>query len=141
MSPRARIRGTQHLWKALKVLAGEDVNSRIVWGATAAVSAVALCAHLAGSTRPAQAQGEPSGEWAQRTPWGDPNLQGEWTSEGEFGVPFERPAEFGTREFLTDEEYAKRLADVRQRDERDLQSGRRARGQGRWAERTDSALA
>ena len=31
-------------------------------------------------------------------------------------------AEFGTREFLTEEEYAKRLADVRQRDERDLES-------------------
>ena len=54
--------------------------------------------------------------------WGDPDLQGEWTSEGEFGVPFERPAEFGAREFLTDEEYAKRMADVQQRDERDLKS-------------------
>jgi hypothetical protein len=32
----------------------------------------------------------------------------------------ERPAEFGTRAFLTDEEYAKRLADVQERDERDL---------------------
>src|SRR5439155_12792498 len=50
------------------------------------------------------------------------DLQGEWTSEGEFGVPFERPAEFGTRELLTDEEYAKRMADVQQRDERDLKS-------------------
>jgi hypothetical protein len=55
-----------------------------------------------------------------RTPWGDPELQGEWTSEGEYGVPFERPAQFGTRQFLTDEEYAKRLEDVRIRDERDL---------------------
>ena len=54
-----------------------------------------------------------SREWAQRTPWGDPDLQGEWTSEGEFGVPFERPAEFGTQEFLDDQQYAKRLADVR----------------------------
>jgi hypothetical protein len=79
-----------------------------------------LCAHLAGLTRPAEAQSDPSGEWEQRTPWGDPDLQGEWTSEGEFGVPFERPTEFGTREFLTDEEYAKRLADVQERDERDL---------------------
>ena len=47
---------------------------------------------------------------APRTPWGAPDLQGTWTSEPEFGVPFERPAEFGEREFLTDEEYAKRLA-------------------------------
>jgi hypothetical protein len=60
--------------------------------------------------------------WAQRTSWGDLDLQGEWTSEGEFGVQFERPAEFGTRAQLTDEEYAKRLADVRARDERDLRA-------------------
>ena len=55
-----------------------------------------------------------------RTPWGDPDLQGEWTSEGEYGVPFERPPQFGTRQFLTDEEYARRLEDVRVRDEGDL---------------------
>ena len=35
-------------------------------------------------------------------------------------MPFERPPQFGTRQFLTDEEYAKRLEDVRLRDERDL---------------------
>jgi hypothetical protein len=55
-----------------------------------------------------------------RTSWGDPDLQGEWTSEGEYGVPFERAATYGTRRFLTDAEYAKRLEDVRIRDERDL---------------------
>jgi hypothetical protein len=58
--------------------------------------------------------------WLQRTLWGDPDLQGEWTSEGEYGVPFERPPQFGTRQFLTDDEYAKRLEEVRVRDERDL---------------------
>jgi hypothetical protein len=47
-------------------------------------------------------------------------LQGEWTSEGEYGVPFERPSQFGTRQFLTDDEYARRLEEVRLRDERDL---------------------
>ena len=44
-----------------------------------------------------------------RTPWGDPDLQGTWTSEPEIGVPFERPAQYGERELLTDEEYAARL--------------------------------
>jgi hypothetical protein len=47
---------------------------------------------------------------APHTPWGAPDLQGTWTSEPEFGVPFERAAEFGNRELLTDEEYAKRLS-------------------------------
>jgi hypothetical protein len=58
--------------------------------------------------------------WTHRTSWGDPNLQGEWTTEGEYGVPLERPTEYGTRELLTDEEYAKRLAAVEERDTRDL---------------------
>ena len=60
------------------------------------------------------------GAQTARTPWGDPDLQGEWTSEGEYGVPFERPPQFGTRQFLTDDEYARRLEDVRVRDEGDL---------------------
>ena len=50
-----------------------------------------------------------------KTPGGDPDLQGVWTSTTT--APFERPPQFGDRRFLTDEEYAeaeKRLA--RQRD-------------------------
>jgi hypothetical protein len=38
------------------------------------------------------------------TPWGDPDLQGLWTYEVE--VPLQRPARYGDREFLTDEERA-----------------------------------
>ena len=72
------------------------MNTKAVWTTLASVLAIAVWADLAGLTRPAQAQIN-GGKWAQRTPWGDPDLQGEWTSEGEFGVPFERPAEFGTR--------------------------------------------
>jgi hypothetical protein len=91
---------------------------------TSRLAAVALtCAatlHLIGSSVPVAAQANPAGAWTQRTPWGDLDLQGEWTSEGEYGVPFERPPQFGTRQFLTDDEYAKRIQDVRERDERDL---------------------
>jgi len=60
--------------------------------------------------------------WTARTSWGDPDYHGEWTTEGEYGVPFERPPQYGTRPFLTDEEYAKRLADVRVRNEKDLEN-------------------
>ena len=42
-----------------------------------------------------------------RTPWGHPDLQGLWTNVM-YGVPFERPPRFGTRELLNDEEFAKR---------------------------------
>jgi hypothetical protein len=50
-------------------------------------------------------------DWkAPRTPWGEPDLAGTWTSQPELGVPFERPAAFGTRQQLTDEEFAQREA-------------------------------
>jgi len=41
-----------------------------------------------------------------RTPWGDPDLQGMWDTRTY--TPFERPDEFGTREFMTAEEAAER---------------------------------
>jgi hypothetical protein len=44
-----------------------------------------------------------------RTPWGDPDLRGTYTSDNSIGVPFERPARFGPRASLTDEEYAERV--------------------------------
>ena len=86
----------------------------------AIVVAVAASAHLAAQTRATAAPGSAERTWSERTSWGDPDLQGEWTAEGEYGVPFERPSQFGTRQFLTDEEYAKRLEEVRLRDARDL---------------------
>jgi hypothetical protein len=70
--------------------------------------------------RPAGAQTSRAATWSGRTPWGDPDLHGEWTSEGEYGVPFERPSQYGTRQLLTDQEYAARLEDIRIRDEHDL---------------------
>ena len=85
----------------------------------AASLALATSVHVFAQTRAGGTQTS-TGGWAGRTLWGDPDLQGEWTSEGEYGVPLERPAQFGARPFLTDDEYARRLDDVRQRDERDL---------------------
>jgi hypothetical protein len=44
-----------------------------------------------------------------RTAWGDPDLQGTYTSDNSIGVPFERPRELGTRAELDDAEYAARV--------------------------------
>ena len=43
-----------------------------------------------------------------RTAWGDPDLQGIWNTANT-GTPMERPTEFGTREFLTEEQIAARV--------------------------------
>ncbi|MBV8843576.1 MAG: hypothetical protein JO307_12275 [Bryobacterales bacterium] len=45
-----------------------------------------------------------------KTPWGDPDLQGVWPGTDMIGTPMERPRNFGTRNILTDEEYAQRQA-------------------------------
>ena len=96
------------------------MNARAILTPTAAVLAISALVHV-GELSLAAAQATRRAETAtQRTSWGDPDLQGEWTSEGEYGVPVERAASYGTRRFLTDAEYAKRLEEVRIRDERDL---------------------
>jgi hypothetical protein len=41
-----------------------------------------------------------------KTPWGDPDLQGLWP--GSLNIPLQRPASFGERNVLTDEELAAR---------------------------------
>ena len=52
----------------------------------------------------------PAGWTAPRTPWGEPDIQGLFTTDDELGVPFERPEGMGTRETLTDAEFKEREA-------------------------------
>ena len=51
-----------------------------------------------------------AGYVAPRTPWGDPDIQGLFTTDDELGVPFERDKAMGLRETLTDDEYKGRVA-------------------------------
>ena len=75
-----------------------------------------LCAGLsigplsaAGQTRASRATPPPAADWkTPRTPWGDPDLQGYWTTNEMHGVPLERPAALAGRSFLTEEEALKR---------------------------------
>ena len=46
-------------------------------------------------------------EW--KTPWGDPDLQGTWSSDDTIGIPMQRPDEYGTKLFLTDDELAEKV--------------------------------
>jgi hypothetical protein len=58
--------------------------------------------------------------WAvPRTPWGDPDIQGIFTTDDELGVPFERPEQFAGREALNDDEFAQREAQARRQAEAD----------------------
>jgi hypothetical protein len=46
---------------------------------------------------------------APKTAWGDPDLQGVWSSAAELSVPFERDPAYGERQWLTDAEFEQRL--------------------------------
>ena len=43
--------------------------------------------------------------------WGHPDLQGIWTSDDMRGIPMSRPTQFGTRQYLTDEEFPQRATE------------------------------
>jgi hypothetical protein len=61
-----------------------------------------------------------------KTPWGRPDLQGTWSDM--VVVPFERPKEFGERQFLTDAEHRKAIDELIERNKlpgpRDSREGR-----------------
>jgi hypothetical protein len=52
-----------------------------------------------------------------KTPWGDPDLQGQWPAVA--NIPMQRPASFGTRASLTDEELAQREQQAQRQQESD----------------------
>jgi hypothetical protein len=61
---------------------------------------------------------------APRTSWGHPDLEGTWTTDDMRGVPMARPAQYGTRQYLTDEEFAARAKQRRTaRDVDDARTG------------------
>jgi hypothetical protein len=87
-----------------------------------ALSSVAAVAQRApaGGAAPAGALPlpQPAAGFVQpKTSWGDPDLQGFWPSVDMVGVPLQRPARFGTRNVLTDEEFEQRARAIEQEEE------------------------
>jgi hypothetical protein len=67
---------------------------------------VAVALFVAAATIAAGAQ-----RWTHpRMPWGDPDLEGVWTSDNNFSIPLERPAAVANKEFLEGKEFEDALA-------------------------------
>src|SRR5688500_6913365 len=49
-----------------------------------------------------------------KTPWGEPDLQGVWSSDDMDGIPRPRPAAMGSRLYQNDQEYAARVKTIQQ---------------------------
>jgi hypothetical protein len=100
----------------------------------------AVAASLAGLGCSGPDEGEPSAaapsEWTHPlTPWGEPDLQGMWPVDHINGTPLQRPESFGNRRYLTDEEYAERVArlgELNARYDDEIESNRM--NMGHWVE-------
>jgi hypothetical protein len=91
------------------------MNQRIfLWMALAAAAPLgSVAGQTASQTAPKSSK--PAAD--SKTPWGDPDIQGTWTSDDTWGVPFERPKNFGTRATLTEDELKDRQKRVQQSEE------------------------
>jgi hypothetical protein len=94
------------------------------------------------SAFPLDAQTKPAKVYTQsKTPWGDPDLQGTWTSDDCINTPMQRPANFGEKLYLTDEELTQREAAIARQAENDKQQFVASNAQanvnppGHWGER------
>ncbi len=71
----------------------------------------------------------------KKTAWGDPDLRGTWPIDNIASLPMNRPAQFGDRFWLTEEEFAARQAQANASDaayDREDKAGRI--GMGHWVE-------
>ena len=71
--------------------------------------------------------GAPIAYTVARTPWGDPDLQGVWSSDDTSGIPRERPKDLAGNLYLSDEAFAARVKQIEQgvkRGENDIGSFR-----------------
>jgi hypothetical protein len=89
-----------------------------LWAALPVAAAIALI------TAPAFGQAAKTAPaaktWTQpKTAWGDPDLQGTWTSDDCIGTPLNRPANLGDRLYYTEQELAQRESNLEKQRERD----------------------
>jgi len=80
----------------------------------ALAASATIFAVMQGRTRTLRSGGGSEGQ--PRTAWGAPDLQGIWNTNT--FVPLERPMQYGTRGTMTEEEHAKALADLQDRNKR-----------------------
>jgi len=88
---------------AVVVAGGTMLGS--VAGQRPAAPALVITAHNGGTPVPYT---------TPKTPWGEPDLQGVWSSDDTSGIPRERPKELGNNLYLSDEAFAARVKQVEQ---------------------------
>ena len=90
----------------------------------------------AGAGAQGSAGSSPASVATMRTPWGDPDIQGLFTTDDELGVPFERPEQFAGRDAVSDKEFADRQSQAVRQAEVDAEEFVAPRGGGRGGDGT-----
>jgi hypothetical protein len=85
--------------------------------AAAFTSGVDACGQTLSSAPVAQTASAAEAWTPSKTPWGDPDLQGIYTSDDFIDTPLERPARFGDRLYFTEEELAEAAAKLAKQTE------------------------
>src|SRR5205809_625244 len=84
------------------------------------IAVFALTAAPAAGQAPAVKAAPAAKGWAApKTPWGDPDLQGTWTSDDCIGTPMNRPANLGEKLYYTEAELAQRESALARQAEND----------------------
>ncbi|HEY1309101.1 MAG TPA: hypothetical protein VGF24_36415 [Vicinamibacterales bacterium] len=108
---------------------------RVLAGIAVAIPAIVLTTSITsgqGQSAPplvitAYNGGAPIKYTVPKTPWGDPDLQGVWSSDDTSGIPRERPKELGSNLYQSEEAFAARVKQVEagiKRGENDIGSFR-----------------
>jgi hypothetical protein len=88
--------------------------------AVASVASISMAGQAPASAAAAPAAKAAARAWTPpRTPWGDPDIEGLWPGTDFVGVPLQRPEGLGTRNELTDAEFAVRLANFQKQTDED----------------------
>jgi hypothetical protein len=114
----------------------------VLASSVASTPAAAQAQRPAATPGAAAPQARASAPWTPpRTPWGDPDLQGIYTSDDYIGLGLQRNPQYGNRLYFTEEEMAQRDAQIRNQAAADLvdtvaPGGRVGTGPpGHWGER------
>jgi hypothetical protein len=92
-------------------------------GSVAALAVVAgICLLIPGTALGQAAKAAPAAKsWTMpKTPWGDPDLQGTWTSDDCIGTPMNRPVNLGEKLYYTEQELADRQTRLSRQQQIDL---------------------
>lgn len=110
-----------------------------VFALIAAVTTATLVVNAQGADTRARGQGTQAARTIPRTPWGAPDLQGIWNTNTL--VPFQRDEKYGNRALMTEEEHAKALAELQQRNQRPGRDSREVAGKSGIGTEKDVARA